>query len=95
MSYTLADLRNTPDELLIDGHDRAAKNAVVSVNYYLAELERRDRERHDEAMHGLTVQMRDLTQDVRDLTETIKTLTLGNIIVASMAMIAAVVALVS
>lgn len=95
MSYTLAELRNVPDEVLVEHHDSVAQHTSVGVNYYLAELERRDRERHDHAMRDLTAQMRDLTQDVRDLTRTIKTLTIGNVLVATVAMVVAVTALVS
>lgn len=61
VTYPLRDLRAKPDEELIDEHDRVAKTGVTDVNYYLAELARRDQERQTAEMVRLTRQMRNLT----------------------------------
>jgi hypothetical protein len=50
MAETLAELRGLPDEELIQRHDKQAGNAEPNVNYYLAELARRDLDRQTATM---------------------------------------------
>lgn len=42
MTFSLAELRTTPDEELINRHDELAKTTGAGVSYYLEELARRD-----------------------------------------------------
>jgi hypothetical protein len=51
----IADLWNTPDEVLIAEHDTRAVNTSVGTDYYMDELERRSRERAAAASHELAV----------------------------------------
>ena len=39
---TLKQLREIPDERLIELHDQQASNTFVGISYYLDELQRRD-----------------------------------------------------
>jgi hypothetical protein len=43
MSFIIKDLRNTSDEELIHLHDALVAVTSVGVNYYLEELQRRER----------------------------------------------------
>jgi hypothetical protein len=54
MSYPLADLRALPDDELIRAHDHLAQNTSVGIDYYLAELARRDALRQEGAIRRLT-----------------------------------------
>ena len=59
MSETLAQLRGLSDEEIIKRHDAKAQppgagHPQIGVNYYLAELARRDQDRHTRAMLGYT-----------------------------------------
>lgn len=55
MSWSIAQLRDMSDDELIRAHDRLAKNTQgVGVNYYLAELARRDSARQQLTMIRLT-----------------------------------------
>ena len=42
---TLKELRETPENRLVDEHDQTASTVGVGVEYYLAELHRRDQNR--------------------------------------------------
>lgn len=54
MAMNLHQLRETPDERLIELHDEIAGNTnVLGINYYLAELQRRDTARAMQASHKL------------------------------------------
>lgn len=54
MAYKIAQLRAMADEELIALHDREAPTAVVGLNYYLAELDRRENRRRTATMVRLT-----------------------------------------
>jgi CHASE3 domain sensor protein len=45
MSFSIAQLRAMSDAELIATHDALARNTSVGINYYLDEIERRERER--------------------------------------------------
>jgi hypothetical protein len=47
MTRSIADLRKTPDEKLIEEHDRLAEHTVPGVDSYLAELRRREAARQE------------------------------------------------
>lgn len=68
MAHTLKELRALNDDRLIEEHDRAAKNTFVGVDYFLHELERRDRDRHDQGMLEVTRTMKRLTWMITALT---------------------------
>ncbi len=53
MVRSIAELRKTPDEVLVAEHDAHARNTVVGTGYYMDELERRSRERATEASNRL------------------------------------------
>lgn len=53
MVRKIEELRATPDELLIDEHDRQAVHASVGTSYYMDELQRRQVERSMQASHRL------------------------------------------
>lgn len=53
MVRTIAELRETPDDVLIAEHDAHAVNTSVGTGYYADELERRSRERATEAANRL------------------------------------------
>lgn len=53
MVRKIADLRATPDEVLIGEHDQAATHTVVGTDYYMQELDRRSRERAAAESHAL------------------------------------------
>lgn len=55
MVRKIEDLRATPDEVLIDEHDRHAVNTSVGTAYYMDELQRRQVERSMQASHRLAV----------------------------------------
>lgn len=42
MTRSIKALRETPDEVLIEEHDKHAQNTVVGTDYYAAELHRRE-----------------------------------------------------
>lgn len=42
MTYSIRELREAPDNELIERHDALAETTVAGINYYLAELARRD-----------------------------------------------------
>ena len=53
MSRSIAELRATPDDVLIAEHDAHATHTVVGTGYYMDELDRRSRERSTEAANRL------------------------------------------
>ena len=53
MSFNISELREVPDDQLIELHDKIAANTFVGVNYYLDELRRRDQMRAMESSHKL------------------------------------------
>ena len=53
MSYSVKQLRETSDDVLVAEHDAAAMNTYVGVSYYLEELQRRDFVRAAEATERL------------------------------------------
>ena len=55
MVRKIADLRATPDEVLIKEHDEQAVHASVGTPYYVDELQRRQVERSMRASHRLAV----------------------------------------
>lgn len=59
MSLSLSELRSMPEEKLIAQYDKKAESTDPGVNYYLAELARRDQDRQTQAMlrytHWITV----------------------------------------
>jgi hypothetical protein len=55
MAFTVKELREAQDDVLIALHDRLAVNTVPGVNYYLDELKRRDQARAIQASHRLAV----------------------------------------
>ena len=65
----LGALRALSDKALVDVHDKVSEQgAVVDVEYYLAELARRDAGRREKQMLALTGQMLTLTRVVAGLT---------------------------
>lgn len=54
MAYKISDLRAMSDEELIARHDKEAPSATAGVNYYLAELDRRENRRRTDTMLRLT-----------------------------------------
>ena len=54
MAHTLKELRSLPVEELIQLHDQKAKDTGVGAGYYLEELARRDQERANKILIGLT-----------------------------------------
>jgi hypothetical protein len=54
VSKTIAELRNTPDDVLITKHDALASNTVVGVSYYLDEIRRREATRQGDRLERLT-----------------------------------------
>jgi hypothetical protein len=61
MSRSIAELRATSDEKLIEEHDSKAPNTVVGVDYYLQELRRRDAARQGDRMERLTIAIAAMT----------------------------------
>lgn len=55
MSYSLNQLRKVTDEQLINAHDEQAKHTSVGIQYYLDELDRRSRQRHETAIYRLSI----------------------------------------
>jgi hypothetical protein len=55
MAEPLRELRALPDDELVRRHDHAAATTVVGVDYYLAELARRDQDRQTQAMVRYTL----------------------------------------
>ncbi len=53
MVRKLADLRETPDEVLVTEHDAIATHTYVGTDYYVEELSRRAFERAAERSHQL------------------------------------------
>ncbi|MBG0567997.1 hypothetical protein [Actinoplanes aureus] len=53
MSKNIEQLRNTPDDDLVKEHDELPKHTAVGVNYYLSELDRRERNRAMKATENL------------------------------------------
>ena len=61
MAETIEELRNLPDEEVIQRHDSAAVHTVVGTQHYLDELARRDAVRQGERMERLTASINRLT----------------------------------
>ena len=55
MSHTLEELRSLPKAELIRLHDEKAKVTGVGAGYYLEELARREQERANKILIGLTL----------------------------------------
>ena len=75
----LHDLRALDDAALIAEHDQLAEHTLVGTDYYMSELDRRSRER--------------ATTAAQELARRAYWLTVTNTILASVAVIAAIVAL--
>lgn len=54
VAKTIAELRNTTEEKLIEEHDHLAQNTAVGTSYYLDELRRRESARQEATMLRLT-----------------------------------------
>ncbi len=54
MAMTLKELRGLSDDDLVAQHDEIAGSTVVGLNYYLAEIARRDQDRQTQAMLSYT-----------------------------------------
>jgi hypothetical protein len=54
MSHSVKELRSLPTAELERLHDSAAKNTVVGTRHYLDEIARRDQERANKILIGLT-----------------------------------------
>jgi hypothetical protein len=80
----LAELESLSDQEIIKGHDEAAGNTAIGLEWYCEELSRRRSERDADAMRRLT------EQTVR-LTEQTVRLTRVNAVVAILAVIVGVV----
>jgi hypothetical protein len=74
---TLAELRGISDEELVARHDQVATHLDPSVNYYLAELARRDQDRQTQAMLGYT-------RWITVMTAVMTVATIVNVIVAAL-----------
>jgi hypothetical protein len=61
MAKTIAELRSLSDDELIEQHDKLAASTQVGTRFYLAELERRQVDRQNRLMIGLTVAIFSLT----------------------------------
>lgn len=86
MVRSIAELRETPDEQLMQEHDRDAKSTVAGTGYYLDELERRSRERAASAT-------RELAEASNRLARRSFWLALSSTILSGIATVAAVIAL--
>lgn len=79
VSHSYEELRADPsDDELVRAHDQLAKSTVVGTVYFLAELERRERDRQ-------AAQMAEYTRKVTRLTWVIAALTLVNAVAACVA----------
>ncbi len=56
MVRKIAELRETPDDVLIAEHDAKAVNTAVGTSYYMDELDRRSRERSSERSHEVAME---------------------------------------
>ena len=92
-AFSLAELRQLPDEELIQRHDALAKSADENVNTYRRELARRDQDRQTAQMLRYTEQMLDYTREVASLTMTIQRLTIAITILTVITAVATIVAL--
>ena len=54
MARPLGDLKAMPYDQLVAGHDAAARNTMVGVNYYLEEIRFRDQSIVAQEVHNLT-----------------------------------------
>jgi hypothetical protein len=79
VAYELEQLRTLSDEDLVKQYDRLAQNTTVGVNFYLAELDRRERNR--------------LAESTDRLARNAYRLTWANALLAAVAAVAAIVAL--
>lgn len=61
MAKTIAELRAMSDDELIEQYDKLAGRTQVGTGFYLAELERRQADRQNRLMIGLTVAIAALT----------------------------------
>ena len=84
MSYKLKELRGMSREQLIEAHDRVATNVSPGVNYFLEELHRRDLDEQGQRMLALT-------EEMHAETRTMRILTVFNVLVATGALIAALI----
>lgn len=55
MVYSIEQLRKLSDDQLIRDHDKKARDTVVGTQYYMDELDRRSRTRHENVMLKLTI----------------------------------------
>ena len=60
MSHTIGQLQKLSDEDLIKEHDLIAKTTVVGTQYYMNELDRRSKERNEQAMLSLSIETQKL-----------------------------------
>lgn len=87
MVRTIAQLRDTPDDILIKEHDERALNTSVGTGYYEEELDRRSRERSAKAS-------RELAESANNLAIRTHKLTVWTIVLSGIATLASVAAVV-
>ena len=68
MAKTLKELRGMTRGQLVASHDEQARDTVIGLNYYLREIERRDRDGQTRAILRCTSQMRWMTVAIMTLT---------------------------
>jgi hypothetical protein len=88
MVRRIADLRATPDDVLIAEHDAAATNTNVGTAYYMDELERRSRERSSAESHMLAMESQRLANRTFWLTVATSVLSLIALSVSVIALLA-------
>ncbi len=60
MVRKIAELRATPDDVLIAEHDAIAEHVVNGTDFYVQELDRRSRDRATQASHELALRSHEL-----------------------------------
>src|SRR3712207_1487739 len=88
MVRKIADLRTTPDDVLIAEHDAAAVHTHVGTDYYVEELERRSRERSSERSQELAMESHRLANRTFWLTVATSVLSLIALVVSILAVAA-------
>ena len=79
MSHSLSELKSLPDQQLVAEHDDHARNTIVGVNYFLAELRHRDLKRLAESQQRAAEKMERLTKWITWLTVFIAIMTVANL----------------
>jgi len=62
MIRSIEELRLTSDNELVKEHDKKAANTSVGTNYYTDELDRRSRDRNQQATYNLSLATQKLAQ---------------------------------